>query len=73
MLEAKHSFRAVVNELVQGLRGGEIVLENDCDARNTPMMRGTRFHESSWVVFSSPPISVVNIRWEDGGAASDAR
>jgi hypothetical protein len=73
MLKPKHSFQAVVNELAQGLRSGEIVLRSDSDSSKTPMMRRMRFRESSWVDFTSPPVSFVNIRWDEGVATLGAR
>jgi hypothetical protein len=40
MLKPKHSFRAVVNELVQGLRSGEMVLDNNSNAEGPNRVEG---------------------------------
>ena len=40
MLKAKHNFRSVVKELLQGLRSGEIVLDNNSNAERSDPVEG---------------------------------
>jgi hypothetical protein len=70
MLKPRHSFQAVVSELVQGLRNGEVILGRD-SAPSVPLVQRVRFRQSSRVYVSIPGICYVNVRWSGHPVSSE--